>query len=80
MPSLYVNVNEVMERLEMKEPTAYKLIQKLNKELKNKGYITVSGKVPRKYFNERCYLDDPMENQEQKKSLPTSNDEATIHN
>ena len=29
-----------------------RVIQKLNKELQDKGYITVAGKVNRKYFRE----------------------------
>lgn len=58
MSKEYVHINEVMERLEVKEGTAYKIIQNLNKELKKKGYIAINGKIPRKFFNERCYIDD----------------------
>lgn len=38
-----------------REDMAYKIIRKLNKELNEKGYITVAGKVSKKYFNERYY-------------------------
>ena len=34
---------------------AYKLIKRLNDELKEKGFITISGRVNRQYFNERLY-------------------------
>ena len=35
---------------------AYKIVQKLNKELKSMGYITVSGRVNKQYFMEKvCY-------------------------
>ena len=35
---------------------AYKIVQKLNQELKEKGYLTISGRVNRKYFQEKaCY-------------------------
>lgn len=27
----------------------------MNCELKNKGFITVAGKIPKKYFEEKCY-------------------------
>lgn len=37
------------------ETYAYKLIRKLNEELKEKGYLTIRGKVPEKYFLERFY-------------------------
>ena len=31
-------------------PTAYKIIRRLNDELRKSGYITISGKVNRNYF------------------------------
>ena len=35
---------------------AYKIVQKLNAELKAKGYLTISGRINRKYFMEKlCY-------------------------
>ena len=35
---------------------AYKIVQKLNAELKNLGYLTISGRVNRKFFYEKlCY-------------------------
>ena len=43
-------------------PTAYKIIRTLNnKELEDQGYITVAGKVLRKYFEERVYAGDEEE-------------------
>ena len=34
---------------------AYKLIQKLNQELKELGCITIRGRVDRKYFHDHIY-------------------------
>lgn len=34
---------------------AYKIIRGLNEELKEKGYRTICGKVPTKYFEEKFY-------------------------
>ena len=35
---------------------SYKIMQQLNKELKAKGYMTIAGRVNRKYFMEKfCY-------------------------
>ena len=34
---------------------AYKVIRGLNDELKAKGFRVISGKVPRKYFQEKYY-------------------------
>ena len=51
-----MRVNEVAEELGVSIPYAYKLIRKLNEELKEKGYLTISGRVNRKYFQEKaCY-------------------------
>ena len=36
-------------------PTAYKIIRKLNDELKSKGYITIAGKVSRTFFEKKIY-------------------------
>ena len=52
----YMRVKDVMACLDCSSSFAYKLIQKLNAELTKKGYITMSGRVPRAYFEERCYL------------------------
>ena len=41
--------------LQVSKSLAYKLVQKLNDELKEKGYLTVSGRVSRKYLEERFY-------------------------
>ena len=37
------------------KPYAYKLIRQLNEELKEKGFITITGRVNRQYFYERLY-------------------------
>lgn len=51
-----VCVGEVMKRLGVKESKAYSIIRSLNKELKSNGYITVCGRVPRRYFEKRTFL------------------------
>ena len=52
-----VRVDEVMERLDCSMGKAYKIIKTLNDELKRKGYITVAGRVPRSYFEQKCLLE-----------------------
>lgn len=49
-------VKDVMEILSVGETYAYKVIRQLNKELEDKGYLTVRGKVNAKYFNERFMI------------------------
>lgn len=51
----YLEVKDVMEIMGIKQTKAYQIIRALNKELNDKGYITVAGKVPRKYFKEKYY-------------------------
>ena len=44
---------EVADLCGISTSSAYKIIAKLNEELKDKGYLTFSGKVSRAYFSER---------------------------
>ncbi len=50
-------VDDVMKMLGVSKSKAYKIMQSLNKELNKKGYITVAGKVPKKFFCEKFYCD-----------------------
>ena len=54
-------VAEVMEYLGCKENKAYELIRELREELIEAGKLTPAypqGKVPRKYFMERCMIEE----------------------
>ena len=51
----FMNVEDVMKALDVSQSFAYKMIRQLNAELKQKGYITIAGKVSTKYFNEKFY-------------------------
>ena len=47
---------DVAQILGISESYAYKIIHQLNSELKEKGYLTISGRVNKQYFLERtCY-------------------------
>ena len=47
---------DVAQVLGISESYAYKIIHKLNTELKEKGYLTISGCINKQYFLERtCY-------------------------
>lgn len=53
---LYLTAPEVADTLRISVAFAYKIMRELNAELKQKGYIVVSGRVNRQYFLERtCY-------------------------
>ena len=52
----FMRVDEVAQELGVSKSYAYKIVQKLNEELKNKGFLTISGRVNKQYFMERtCY-------------------------
>ena len=47
---LFMRVNEVAEVMGVSESYAYKIIRRLNKELKKTGCITMNGRIDRKFF------------------------------
>lgn len=52
----FMRVDEVAAELGVSKSYAYKIVQRLNTELKAKGYLTISGRVSRQYFLEKaCY-------------------------
>lgn len=53
----FYRVEDIMALLGVSKSKAYKIMQQLNKELCKKGFITVAGKVPKKYFCEKFYCD-----------------------
>ena len=55
MLNQFMRAEEVARELEVSKSYAYKLIQQLNAELREKGYITIAGRVNRQYFRERLY-------------------------
>ena len=52
--TLFVTAQDVSEIMGVSLSVAYKLVASLNKELKAKGFYTISGKVNRRYFEEKC--------------------------
>ena len=52
----FMRVDEVAQELGISKSYAYKIVQKLNAELKEKGFMRISGRVNKQYFMERtCY-------------------------
>ena len=45
MKNRFICAEEVAQELSVSKPYAYKLIRQLNEELKEKGIITISGRV-----------------------------------
>lgn len=62
----FMRVEDVARELDVSKSFAYKVVQKLNKELEAKGFITISGRVNRQYFLERTCYNSNSENNERK--------------
>ena len=43
----FIKADEVVEELGISKPYAYKIIRRLNEELREKGMITIAGRVDR---------------------------------
>ena len=54
MARQFITAKEVAEVMGISEGRAYAVIRELNGQLKAAGYITISGKVNRAYFEEKC--------------------------
>ena len=52
---IYYTAEEVSTMLGISMGTSYRLIRNLNKELRDKGFIVIAGKLPIKYFEEKYY-------------------------
>ena len=52
---LIMTAGEIAESLGVSKSFAYKIVQRLNAELRSKGFYTVSGKVSRRFFEEKFY-------------------------
>lgn len=46
---------ELSELLDISVGQSYKIIRQLNQELEKAGYLTLQGKVSRRYFEKRWY-------------------------
>ena len=55
MKRQFITAAEIGEVMGVSISTAYKVVKQLNAELASMGYLTVSGKVPRTFFEEKAY-------------------------
>lgn len=58
MSNTFMNVDDVAAELGVSKSYAYKVVQKLNQELKNMGYLTITGRINKQYFMKKvCYCE-----------------------
>lgn len=50
-----MTAQDVVDILGVSKGHAYKIIRQLNRELEDSGYIVVSGKIPKAYWNRKFY-------------------------
>lgn len=64
--NLFMRADEVAEEMGVSKAFAYKVIQRLNDELRKKGCITICGRIDRKYFHDQIYGTRNLTNNNQK--------------
>lgn len=50
-----MTADEVANELGVSKGHAYKVIRKLNEELKEEGFVVITGKIPRAYWEKKFY-------------------------
>ncbi len=57
----FLDAKDIADYMGVSRSMAYRIIHQLNEELNQKGYLTVSGKVSRVYFERKTYTDRERE-------------------
>lgn len=52
----FLSAQDIMAIMGISQSQAYLVIRNLNEKLKQDGYLTVRGKVSRRYFEENVYV------------------------
>ena len=77
----FIGAEEVSQILGIGMTKAYAIIREYNKELQERGYFTMRGKCPRKYFEQKIYgYEDCYDPEDDKKkavcvSVETNNEQ-----
>lgn len=52
---IYYSAADIAAMLGVSTGKAYKILREMNKDLADKGFLTIAGKIPVEYFKERWY-------------------------
>lgn len=52
----FITASEVAEMLGVSLTTGYRIVKQLNEELKQQGFVTIAGKVSKRYFEQKVAL------------------------
>lgn len=55
---MFLKANDVKDILNVSQAMGYKVIRQLNSELKEKGFLTLQGRIPIDYLCERFMIDE----------------------
>lgn len=58
--TIFIHADEVCKIMGISKPTAYKVIQQLNDELKVEGYLTIAGRTNREYFYKKVGITESV--------------------
>ena len=50
----FMNADDIAEEMGISKSSAYKILRRLNAELREQGYYTVAGRVNTNYFRKKC--------------------------
>ncbi len=50
-----IYAKEIAEILGVSKETAYKRIKELNRELSKQGFVTIAGRLPRQFWEDKFY-------------------------
>lgn len=52
---LFLTADDVAMIMSISKSMSYRIISRLNRELSQNGYVTVRGRISKKYFEEKVY-------------------------
>ena len=55
MKAQFITAAEVAEIMGVSRTKAYQIVRDMNNELKEQGYLTINGKCPLRYFQQKFY-------------------------
>lgn len=61
MDKLFFSAKEIADILNISQQLAYKIIRQMNKQLAEKGYLVLRGKVSKRFFMEQIYQSEKEE-------------------
>ncbi len=52
---IYYSAEDVAKMLGVSKGKSYKILREMNQDLEKKGFLTIAGKIPVEYFEEKWY-------------------------